>query len=126
VRWAVPQCRATATAIAVSSWLLAGNRTLNVAVDPPVARRCAATTSELSMPPLSRAATGTSAMACRPTASSKACSTSAAAWSSRRAWSGRAATSWKRTQCGPAALTVSAAPLGTASTLANPVAGSGT
>src|SRR5258708_4458520 len=63
VWWLVAQWADTACATAVSSWLRSGNRTLKVVVAAPVARRWAATTSGESIPPLSSAATGTSATA---------------------------------------------------------------
>ena len=51
--------------MAVSSWARSGKLTLNVVMGRSLERACAATTSEESIPPLSRAATGTSATACR-------------------------------------------------------------
>ena len=62
---AVPYRLAVATAMAVSSWARSGKPTLNVVIGRSLDRACAATTSDESIPPLSSAATGTSATACR-------------------------------------------------------------
>ena len=99
---------------------------MNVVVPSPVAWWRAATTSEESMPPLSNAATGTSATDCEPTASSSAVETSSAQPSSVQRAFGRACTAWNALSRAPRASITMIVPGASAATFANPVAGSGT